>query len=99
MLHLPLTDCWAEELALLVEHVKAQGWKSVLLVVNPVDSRFGRRLAQRYFGREGIRVAITYSPRDEQELRHEWWRAHWKIQRMTSTAVKSALDLLYPQCR
>jgi hypothetical protein len=99
VLHLPITDCGAEALALLVEHVKAREWKSALLVVDPAGSRFSQWLAQRYFGREGIRVAITYAPHVEQELRHQWWRTHWKIQRITSAVVGTALDLLYPQCR
>jgi len=98
-LHLPFTDCGAEDVQYLAEYVKSRGGKSALLVVDPSGSRAGRRLIEKYFGRAGIRVAVTYSPRDKQELLHDWWRTHWKAQRIVVSAIGSALDLLYPQCR
>jgi hypothetical protein len=97
-LHVPLTDCAAEVLPHLVEYVKAGGWRSALLVVAPAGSRLGRQVAERYFNRAGIRVSVTYSLRDRQELLDGWWRTYWKAQRIVSAAMGSALDLLYPQC-
>jgi uncharacterized SAM-binding protein YcdF (DUF218 family) len=97
-LHLPLVDCGEENLRRVVEHVQAQGWKSALLVVGPIGSRPGRRLTQRYFDQAGIRVAMTYSPRDRANFVDGWWRTHAKAQRMIAAAMHAALDLLHPQC-
>ena len=98
-LHLPIVDCGAENVPHIVKYVKTQGWHSVLLVVNPVGSRPGRRLVRRYFGEAGLSVAVSYSPRDRQEFVPQWWRTHAKAQRMVATAMYSGLALLYPECR
>lgn len=97
-LHLPQRECGAANLPRLVEYVQAHGWQNVLLVVNPVGSRPATWLASRYFGRAGIDLAMTYSPRDRRSFLHQWWHTHAKAQRMVTAALQAGLDLLYPQC-
>jgi hypothetical protein len=98
-LHLPLADCQAEHLALLVEHVRKQGGQSALLVVQPAGSRFTARLARKYFERAGMTAYVTYSPGARSELLESWWRTHWKAQKIIWKTCETALDLLYAQCR
>ncbi len=92
-------ECLAQDLPLLIRYARKQGWKRVLLVVNPVESRFFRHLARKYFGREGIQVFVTYSPEDCQNILDRWWCTHWKAQTFVSSAMNTLLDQLYPQCR
>jgi uncharacterized SAM-binding protein YcdF (DUF218 family) len=97
-LRLPTAACTAENLPLITQYVKDQGWRSALLVVRPLGSRFSRRLMERYFSREGITVTLTYSPNDSAELTDGWWRSHWKAQQMVEAAASTILDSLYPEC-
>lgn len=99
ILRLSAADCWAEHLPDMIEYIRSQGWSRVLLVVNPLSSRFDGWVARRYFGRAGLQLATTYSPRDRQACVQNWWRTHAKAQRMISNAVRVVLDLLYAQCR
>ncbi|HWQ33277.1 MAG TPA: hypothetical protein VNQ79_10495 [Blastocatellia bacterium] len=70
-----------------------------LLVVRPPDSRFSRRLMERYFSREGITVNLAYSSNDYAELTDGWWRTHWKAQQMVEAAASTVPDSLCPECR
>lgn len=91
--------CWAESLPEIIEYLRDQRWSRVLLVMDPIGSRFDGWVARRYFERAGLQLAITYSPGDRQASVQGWWRTHAKAQRMIGNAVRVALDLVYPQCR
>jgi hypothetical protein len=98
-LRLPIAPCGGADLTRIVEFVKAHGWKSVLYVTYPEDSRYADNLARRYFEREGIAFSVSYSPEGREELTRGWWRTHWKTQRMVGEAMTIALDRFYSECR
>jgi hypothetical protein len=98
-LRLPLAPCGGAQLPKIVEFVKAKGWKSALYVTPPEDSRYSGSLARRFFEREGIALAVSYSPDDKEELTRNWRRTHWKTQRMVGEAMIIALDRFYSECR
>ena len=98
-LRLPLAPCGGAQLTKIVEFVKANGWKSALYVTLPEDSRYSNNLARRIFEREGVTLSVSYSPEDREELTRNWWRTHWKTQRMVGEAMIISLDRFYSQCR
>jgi hypothetical protein len=98
-LRLQIAPCAGADLTRIVEFVKAHGWKSVLYVTCPEDSRYADNLVRRFFEREGIAFSVTYSPEDREELTRSWWRTHWKTQRMVGEAMTIALDRFYSECR
>jgi hypothetical protein len=99
VLHLPLTDCFGEVLPEVAGFVQRRGWKSVLLVVHPEDSRAVSGLAPTNFGQSGMRAIVTYSRESRNKLVDGWWRTHWKAQRIVGSAFGSLLDLFYVKCR
>jgi hypothetical protein len=98
-LHMPLAPCSALNVPIIVEFVKSRGWKRVLLIGPPEDSRYAARLAGKFFEREGIALAVSYAPEDGEEVTRAWWRTHWKVQRFTSEVMNIALDVFYSECR
>src|SRR5215475_5849078 len=98
-LRLPLAPCGGAQAPRIVEFVKDHGWKSALYVTHPEDSRYTDNLARRFFEREGIALAVSYSPEDREDLTRNWWRTHWKTQRMVGEAMIIALDRFYSECR
>jgi hypothetical protein len=98
-LRLPLSPCGGAHLPRIVEFVKANGWKSALYITIPEDSRYSNVLARRFFEREGIALSVSYSPEEREELTRNWWRTHWKTQRMVDEAMIITLDRFYPECR
>jgi len=98
-LRLPLAPCGGAETPRVVEFVKDHGWKSALYVTHPEDSRYTDYLARRFFEREGLALAVSYSPEDREELTRSWWRTHWKTQRIVGEAMIIALDRFYSECR
>jgi hypothetical protein len=94
-----LAPCGAVSLARIAEFVKNNGWKSALYVTYPEGSRYSGALARRLFEREGVSLAVSYSPEDRNELTRDWWRTHWKTQRITGEAMGVALDQFYSECR
>jgi hypothetical protein len=98
-LRLPHTPCDGAGLPRIVEFVKANGWKSALYVTHPEDSRYTNNLARRFFEREGVALAVSYSQGDREELTRNWWRTHWKTQRMVGEAMIVILDQFYSECR
>lgn len=98
-LRLPLAPCGGVNLPRIVEFVKANGWKSALYVTHPEDSRYTDNLARRFFEREGVALAVSYSPEDREELTRSWWRTHWKTQRMVGEAMIITIDRFYSECR
>jgi hypothetical protein len=98
-LRLPSAPCAAPNLTRIVEFVKANGWKSVLYVTFPEDSRHSGSLARRHFEREGVNFCVSYSPEDRNELTQGWWRTHWKTQRIVGETMSIVLDRFYSECR
>jgi hypothetical protein len=98
-LRLPIAPCVGADLPKIVEFVKAGGWKSALYITYPEDSRYAGSLARRFFEREGIAFAVSYSPEDREELTRDWRRTHWKTQRMVGEAMIIAIDRFYSECR
>ena len=98
-LRLPLAPCGGADLPRIVEFVKANGWKSAQYVTHPEDSRYFGSLARRFFEREGIALAVSYSPEDKEELTRNWRRTHWKTQRIVGEAMIIALNRFYSECR
>jgi hypothetical protein len=98
-LRLPLSPCGMPYLTKIVEFVKANGWKSALYVTHPEDSRYTDNLARRLFEKEGVTLAVSYSPEDRNELTRDWWRSHWKTQRMVGETMIIILDRFYSECR
>lgn len=99
VMHLPNYDCLAQVLPRFTEKTKAQGWQRALLVIRPSFSRFEGNLAKRYFNKEGLGLAVTYSPDEEQKFNARWWADHRTAQLTVESAINSALDQLYPECR
>ncbi len=97
--HLPIAPCGAVKIPMIVDHVKSRGWRSVLWVGHPEDSRHAARVARKFFEREGIGFKLSYAPEDKEELTRDWWRTHWKVQRFVGEAMAISLDLLYSECR
>lgn len=98
-LRLPTVHCGAENLPRVVEFVKANGWRSALLITHPEVSRSAGRLNRRYFEREGIAISVSYAPQDRAELTQSWWSTHWKTQRFVGEVMNVTLDLFYSECR
>jgi len=98
-LRLPIAPCGGVALTKIADFVKANGWKSALYVTDPEDSRYSGSLARRFFEREGIALAVSYSPEDREELTRDWRRTHWKTQRMLGEAMIIILDRFYSECR
>jgi len=98
-LRAPLAPCGGIYLTKILEFVKANGWKSALFVTHPEDSRYMGALARGFFEREGVALAVIYSPEDREELTRNWWRTHWKTQRMIGEAMIIMLDRFYSECR
>lgn len=99
VLHLPITDCPAVSMGQIVSYVANQGWSSVLLVSNPESSRYSGWMARRAFEKQKISAAVTYSPVDRRELTSDWWRTHWKVQRLADQYMIILFDIVYPDCR
>ena len=98
-LHLPNYDCLAQALPLFTEMAKTNGWQQALLVVPPPFSRFEGGLTKKYFGKAGLKLAVTYSPEEEQKFTARWWMDHKTAQITVDAAVNTILDQLYPECR
>jgi hypothetical protein len=98
-LHLPIVECRAAVLGELAKYLKSRGWQSVLLICQPEDSRNTARLARRIFAQEGLSVAVGYAPQDFEEIRADWWKTHWKVQRFVDEAMNVSLDTFYSECR
>jgi hypothetical protein len=98
VLHFPITDCGGEVMPVLISRLKEQGAKSVLLVVDPTVTRFGRWRTRSRFQEAGIN-AVTFAAEDRRAMLDRWWRTHWKAQRIVLTLMNSSLDLLYAPCR
>jgi hypothetical protein len=97
--HLPLTDCFGEVVPELIGLVQRRGWKTVLFVVYPEDSRAIGGLVPLNFEASGIRAIVTYSQESRNELIDGWWRTHWKAQRVVDAAFETALDRCFSKCR
>jgi len=98
-MRLPTVPCPAVNLPRIVELVKANGWRSALWVTQPEDSRYAGRLTRRFFEREGVALAVSYAPKDREEVTQNWWTTHWKTQRMVGEVMSDTLDLFYSECR
>jgi hypothetical protein len=96
---LPITDCPAQGMKTITDFIKAQGWKSALMVSSPETSRYGGWLARRAFSRAQIDLSVTYSPDDKMDLTAGWWKEHRKIQRFVQEAMNIPIDLIYAECR
>jgi hypothetical protein len=97
--HLPLASCLGEVLPELIGLVQKRGWKTVLFVVHPEESRAVGRFVPRAFAASGIRATVTYSEDSRRELVDGWWRTHRKAQRIVAAAFETALDACYSRCR
>lgn len=97
--HLPMTECGAEVMPHLIEHLKSRGVKSVLLVVGPTLTRYADWRTRSRFRAAGIDSRITFSPEDRRAVFEGWWHTHWKAQHIVSTLMNSSFDLLYASCR
>lgn len=98
-LHLPATlDCRAQVMPIIVNYLNQQGWRSALMVVEPTVSRANRRIAVPVFARAGIDLVLSYAPRDYERLTTNWWREHWKTQRLFSEALNTGFDFFYAEC-
>ena len=94
-LHLPLEACTAPNDRRIAQYVRAQGWRSAFVVTDPITT--GSRL-KKYFQQEGLNLAVTCIQEDRDELLHEWWKTHWKIQWITKSMVGVLLDSVYAEC-
>lgn len=98
-LRLPMVECGAQNRPLVVEHLKKNGWKSALLVVDPSITRVSRWTITNDFRQAGIDVSIAFAPQERDYMLDRWWRTHWKAQRVVLGIMNSTLDMLYPSCR
>ena len=98
-LHLPIFECPVEVVDYLAQYCHQRQWRTVLVVTNPEGNRRGRRLMRDEFLKQGIELYFAHSPADEHELRTDWWRTHWKIQRLIGAASDLLLDIYFGDCR
>ena len=98
-LHLPIFECPVEVIDYLAQYCQKRHWRSVLVVTSPEGNRRGRRLMSDEFRKRGVDLYFTHSPEDERELRTDWWRTHWKIQRLIGSASDLLLDIYFGDCR
>ncbi len=94
-LHLPLEACSAPNDRRVAQYIKAQGWQSAVVVIDPITT--GSRL-KKYFQQEGLNLVVTCAPEDRDELMNKWWKTHWKIQWITKSAFGVLLDSAYAEC-
>jgi hypothetical protein len=99
VLHLPITECGAETVPLLINALSSRGAKSALLVVDPTATRYGEWRARQRFSEAGITVFTTFEIGDRERMLDQWWRSHWKAQRVVGVLMNSTLDLMYASCR
>jgi hypothetical protein len=97
--HQPIYYCRVQSLVDLAKYLKSQGWRRVLIICKPENSRGFAWHGRRILGDEGIKVAVGYAPDDFNELTDEWWKTHWKVQRFVGEAINTSLDFFYPECR
>lgn len=90
--------CRAQLMPVIADYVKRQGWRRALMVVEPTVSAANRRIASRVFARAGLQLGLTYNPRDYAVLTTNWWREHWKTQRIIGEALSTGFDFFYPEC-
>jgi hypothetical protein len=98
-LYLPPVECRAQATPLVIAFLKQRGWQSAMMVIDPSISRVTRSRAISAYAREQIKLWVTYSPRDYKTLTDQWWREHWKTQRLTGEVLEAGFDLFYPECR
>lgn len=99
ILHLPMLECGAEYLPILADHLKQQGFRSVLVIVSPTLTRWGQRRSESYFRAAGIQATVTFVPEARAAMLDRWWRTHWKAQAIALALMNSTIDLLYARCR
>lgn len=98
-LHLPATlDCRAQVMPFIANYLQKQHWRSAMMVVEPTVSRANRRVAAPVFARAGIDLVLCYSPRDYEVVTANWWREHWKTQRLFGEALNTGFDFFYAEC-
>jgi hypothetical protein len=95
-LHLPLEACSAPNDRRIAQYIKSQGWQRAIVVIDPVSA--GNQL-EKYFRQQGLVLSITCVSVDRDELLHNWWKTHWKIQWITKSAFGVVLDSVYAECR
>jgi hypothetical protein len=95
-LHLPLEACSAPNDRRIAQYIKSQGWQRAIVVIDPVSA--GNQL-EKYFRQQGLALSITCVSVDRDELLHNWWKTHWKIQWITKSAFGVVLDSVYAECR
>lgn len=98
-LHLPIYECPVEVVDFLVQYCLERRWDAVIVVTSPEGNSRGRRLMRDEFRQRGITLYFTHAPQDELELRTDWWRTHWKIQRLIGAISDLLLDLYFGDCR
>ncbi len=99
VLHMPITECEAETIPFLINALSSRNAKSALLVVDPTITRYGEWRARQRFSEAGIRVSTTFEIDDRNRMLDQWWRSHWKAQRVVGAIMNSTLDLMYAPCR
>lgn len=97
--YMPDTDCRAQLFAPALQFTQQNGWRRILWIVDPVGSRMMRSVMQPKFKAAGIEMFVTYPPAAEQDFKHDWWREHWKVQRLAYDVLGTSLDLFYAECR
>ncbi len=95
-LRLEQEACAAPNIRRVAAYVKSQGWQSALVVTGPITA--SSRL-EKYFQQEGIKLSLTYTQKDYDELTRGWWKTHWKMQVMIEAVVVGLLDSAYAECR
>jgi hypothetical protein len=98
-IHLPIYECPVEVVDFLARYCLDRQWDSVLVVTSPEGNSRGRRLMREDFKKRGISLYFSHAPEDELELRREWWRTHWKIQRLIGAVSDLLLDIYFGDCR
>lgn len=98
-LHLAIYECPVELVDFLARYCLDHKWDSILIVTSPEGNRRGRQLMRDDFKQRGIELNFTHAPEDELELRRDWWRTHWKIQRLIGAVSDLLLDIYFGDCR
>lgn len=99
VLHLPIEPCGALNTPRVVDYMRSKGWRSAILVTSPDTSRIAGWTTRHRYQAAGIRLVVTYSTADREELMRGWWRTHWKIQDIVDQLLVFTLDRFYAECR
>ena len=97
-LYLPMSECDTDQIMFVADYIANHHWSRVLVIGDPEGSPLAKIKIRKAFEEKGVSVHFTCSPDDYTDLKHDWWRVHWKIQRIVAALIETGSDLVYETC-